>query len=265
MEGLKAYTSFKEVLMDLPVDLIALSILIAIAPLIILYILKKPSVKSRLNSVAFYLFDSLAHLSKYLRRRGVDEKIKSNYTVIRGRKLPGLKAFLILGYYSFTGLIALLMIKKTLFFGLVMSQSMLPVLMPADLVLIQALTTQELEVGDIVMFNPPGQLQPYIHRIISIEGDQIRTKGDNVGMPDSWVLTRADIKGKAVMINGKPVKIPKMGLYFMPRTTYVPGSDPTYEFVRRTVQTVHNRGPVILVPVFVLILLGFIGKKQKYW
>lgn len=265
MEGLKEYASTKEVLMELPLDLILFSVFLAVVPIIALYLMKKPFVRSGLNKTASYGFGAAGDLINYRRGREVNEKVRTNYTVIKGSKKIGWKAYAVLGYYTLTGLITFLMLKKTLFFGLIISQSMLPVLFPSDLVLIQSLDTQTLDVGDIIMFNPPGQKQPYIHRIVGSKNGEITTKGDNVGIPDSWVLTRKDVKGKAVTINDQPVKITKIGLYFMPRKTYVPGSDPTYDLIQKTVQTVHKEGYVFLVPIFVLMLLGFMGKKRKYW
>ncbi len=50
--------------------------------------------------------------------------------------------------------------------------------------------------GEIVAFRvPTGQL--VIHRVVSLDGDRVRTRGDNVAHEDPWPTTTADVAGRA--------------------------------------------------------------------
>lgn len=56
----------------------------------------------------------------------------------------------------------------------------------------------DLKVGDVIVYDIPGQNTPIVHRVVKIEEDEIITKGDHNPSTDPWRLT--NIHGKAVMV-----------------------------------------------------------------
>jgi signal peptidase I len=165
----------------------------------------------------------------------------------------------------FLGVLGYLLVTHKLFFALVLTDSMLMTLAPADLVLMESIS-KEISVGDIALFTAPNGMD-IVHRVYSIDAvGRIRTKGDNSFEPDDWILRREDIKGKVVSIDGKPVVIKNLGWYIYPTRAYIPGSDPIYELVRDTITFVHEYG-VMLVVVLVLfgILISFETKKELFY
>ena len=168
--------------------------------------------------------------------------------------------------FLLTAILAVLVIKQMFFFGVVVSGSMMPTMMPADLVMFEALTLNNINKGDIITFTPPGVATQIVHRVVSIDDGKYKTKGDNRGAIDDWILTSKDISGKAVRFNGRPVIIKYFGWYLMPKgRTYIPGTDPGYEFTREIVQYVHQNGPVFLIIIIILIVVGNFGtKKYRY-
>jgi signal peptidase len=71
----------------------------------------------------------------------------------------------------------------------VVSGSMRPTISPGDLAITQGVPTASLQVGDVIVFTPPAESEPVIHRIASLDGDVITTKGDANRVADSWRLT----------------------------------------------------------------------------
>lgn len=79
---------------------------------------------------------------------------------------------------------------------IVRSESMKPTLNLGDLIVTGppgGLLTGETEPGRVVTFEYNGEL--VTHRIRSIEGQTLVTKGDAVEDPDPWAVTVSDIKG----------------------------------------------------------------------
>jgi signal peptidase I len=68
----------------------------------------------------------------------------------------------------------------------VLSGSMRPTMSPGDLAVTQSVPIGSLRVGDVIVFIPPHETQPVIHRIASRQGDVITTKGDANGVADPW-------------------------------------------------------------------------------
>ena len=54
---------------------------------------------------------------------------------------------------------------------------------------------QHLQVGDMIVFHPPGTTETYFHRIHSIVHGIVATKGDINGSVDPWRITAHDIVG----------------------------------------------------------------------
>lgn len=80
---------------------------------------------------------------------------------------------------------------------------------PGDVLIIKGVPTEEIEVGDVIVFKHKDQPVPIIHRVVDIENGYPYTKGDHnpVMDPDCKLFDRevvgcwdrAEIKGKAVL------------------------------------------------------------------
>src|SRR3972149_10515253 len=79
----------------------------------------------------------------------------------------------------------------------VFSESMVPTYYKGDMIIVQG--ENNVSVGDVIVFDVPDRAYPIIHRVYSIENNQIRTKGDNNAYVDPWVTTSDKIHGKAVL------------------------------------------------------------------
>lgn len=116
-------------------------------------------------------------------------------------------------FFIFT-LIMLAIASKAIFFTAVVSESMVPTFEKNDLVLMQNID-HSYKIGDIIMFVEPFTNKPVTHRIARIDNDIIRTAGDFSGMLDAWKITKKNIKGKAILVNGNPVVIKRYGKFFI--------------------------------------------------
>ena len=118
-------------------------------------------------------------------------------------------------------IIAVLIVAQHL--NVVVSGSMEPVMYRGDIVVLEQanilgfheFSPDDIQVGDIVVYNAKWHEGPVIHRVISIEEKNGQTvfliKGDNNDRPDPYYVTKAQIKSRVVTINGDPVIIPKIG------------------------------------------------------
>jgi signal peptidase I len=81
---------------------------------------------------------------------------------------------------------------------LYISQSMEPTINKFDLVFYGKINFEDLKVGDIILFKAPDRPNLMCHRIISIENEVLRTKGDNNLSPDPeiWKTGPDDVIGK---------------------------------------------------------------------
>ena len=76
--------------------------------------------------------------------------------------------------------------------------SMSPTLVAGDLLQIIPYDGQEIRRGDVVVFIPPEGDSKIVHRVISVNSDGIKTRGDNCNFEDGWVLRRDNILGRVV-------------------------------------------------------------------
>ncbi|MCH8346291.1 MAG: signal peptidase I, partial [Chloroflexi bacterium] len=89
------------------------------------------------------------------------------------------------------------------------SGSMWPALKEGDVVLLRGVdSVDDVKVGDIVAFRHEGGLA--IHRIVSIEGEQITTKGDANTREDEPIAFD-DVIGRAVEVGGRLARVPYLG------------------------------------------------------
>ncbi len=89
------------------------------------------------------------------------------------------------------------------------SGSMWPALKEGDVVLLRGVdSAEDLKVGNIIAFRHEGGLA--IHRIVSIEGEQITTRGDANTRQDDPIAFD-DVIGRAVEVGGRLARVPYLG------------------------------------------------------
>ncbi len=121
---------------------------------------------------------------------------------------------------AITLFIAYILSAHLLFFAIVTSGSMEPTFKKGDLVFMQDILIQP-KVGDIIIFPDPqknvvsNKPVTVTHRIIEMQGDTIRTKGDNNPTTDSWKINKKEVIGKAFVIGSNPVVLKDLGKYFL--------------------------------------------------
>ena len=74
-------------------------------------------------------------------------------------------------------------------FQTVLSGSMRPTLSPGDVAITQGVPMGSVHVGDVIVFVPPTESHPVIHRITSLHDGVITTKGDANSVADPWHVT----------------------------------------------------------------------------
>jgi signal peptidase len=76
--------------------------------------------------------------------------------------------------------------------------SMNPVFKAGDRLQIISYNQGKIRAGDVVFFISPEDGSKVVHRVISVDSDGIRTRGDNSYHEDDWVLRREHILGRVV-------------------------------------------------------------------
>ena len=107
--------------------------------------------------------------------------------------------------------------------NVVVSGSMEPVMYRGDIVVLEQanilgfheFSPNDVEVGDIVVYNAAWHEGPVIHRVINIaeiNGSTVfEIKGDNNDVSDPYWVTKSQIKSRVLTYNGQPIIIPKIG------------------------------------------------------
>lgn len=90
------------------------------------------------------------------------------------------------------------------------SGSMWPVLKQGDLIFIQGINSDDLKVGDIIVYRNQINNTFTIHRIAKVEQNFITTKGDANFQEDPPVRYE-DIVGRALTALNKPIRLPYLG------------------------------------------------------
>jgi signal peptidase I len=99
--------------------------------------------------------------------------------------------------------------------NVVASGTMEPILYRGDIVVVDK-NPNNIQVGDIVIYNPTWFPNPVIHRVISIKNEPNGTvlyemKGDNNFELDPELISSEQIISKVVKINNNYLVIPKVG------------------------------------------------------
>lgn len=88
---------------------------------------------------------------------------------------------------------------------IVLSGSMTPIMLPGDIIIVKTVEQNELEVGDVVAFQPPGSRPETLvtHRIVSLEEGKERlfqTKGDANNEKDAFKVPASKAVGKLMFV-----------------------------------------------------------------
>lgn len=88
---------------------------------------------------------------------------------------------------------------------IVLSGSMVPVMLPGDMIIEKSVDPNELQVGDVLIFRDPGGRPDTLitHRIIAIDEEEERTfhtKGDANNAEDMSVVKASDVVGKLTFV-----------------------------------------------------------------
>jgi len=83
------------------------------------------------------------------------------------------------------------------------SNSMAPTFYKGDILILHGIPAEDLKIGDIIVFSPPGGKTPVVHRIVDINPDgSFQTKGDaNPGqLSFEKHIEASQIHGKSILI-----------------------------------------------------------------
>lgn len=203
----------------------------------------------------------LGHIANRLQRQSQENKVNATMGVYRehARKF---KAKTILIPIAIVLFAAYVLSSQMVFFAIVTSGSMQPTFSKGDMVLMQDIMVKP-GIGDIIIFSDPLAKQSIrvgsktltvTHRIVSMEGDKIKTKGDNNPYVDSWTIHKGDIIGKALVLNGQPFVLEDIGKYFLLDFT---AQQYTVEFlaIARTIQNMKAMGIMLFFACLALYLI----------
>ncbi len=159
---------------------------------------------------------------------------------------------------AITLFIAYILSSHLFFFAIVTSGSMEPTFKKGDLVFMQNIFVKP-KVGDIIIFPDPqknivsNKPVTVTHRINEIQGDSIRTKGDNNPRTDSWKINKKEVLGKAFVLGSGPLVLKNMGKYFLLdfRTQEYTAE---YLAIAKTIQNMRSLGLMIFFVCLVMYL-----------
>ena len=84
------------------------------------------------------------------------------------------------------------------FFCAYHGESMSPLLRECDVLEVEPGDGARVQVGDVVLLDPPGSEQLVVHRVIGRTPAGVRTRGDNCPAPDRWELAPDQVLGTVV-------------------------------------------------------------------
>ncbi len=79
--------------------------------------------------------------------------------------------------------------------------SMNPTLKPGDRLDTVPYDRQEIRRGDVIVFISPADESKVVHRVVSVDSNGIRTRGDNCNRIDPWVLSPDQIVGRVISVH----------------------------------------------------------------
>jgi len=256
---LYAPSNFTEVLLALPKSILILSAIIALLPFLIYILRKIPELKK----ISVRLFLIHLNIKEYFNNRYIERSTKEEFNrLIEKRKTWNSFEDTILIIVAF--ILIIIVLTKSIFLGVVTTQSMVPAIFPKELVFVEGLT-KDIKKGDIIVFKKPGYKDIIIHRVYSIENDLIKTKGDN-GDIDPWSIRKKDVSGKVVMLFGKPVAgLKSIGFYFVPTRNPFAASDPSLKLIGNTITALRFYGPLIAVALLFFVIITPPTRRKRYY
>lgn len=84
---------------------------------------------------------------------------------------------------------------RTIFYA---GTSMAPALKAGDVIKVTPYSNRKIRCGDVIVFFVREREKNIIHRVVSIDKQGIKTKGDNSKFIDTWVLSHDNIIGQAI-------------------------------------------------------------------
>ncbi len=205
------------------------------------------------------IFILVFDLFKSSNKRNALDKTISGYRE-RSQKVYLSRVFIAV---AITLLIASVLYSELIFFSVVVSDSMNPTLHKGDLILMQNIFVKP-EAGDIIMARVPDMQLPIMHRVVSISGNVMRTKGDANAAIDSWSITNGQIIGKNIYVSGRPLIISKLGEYFIVDAgqqgrTY----GPEFNAAARLIRGVKAAGSFIFIACLILYMIFSIRDARR--
>lgn len=88
--------------------------------------------------------------------------------------------------------------------------SMNPTLKAGDSLNVMPYVSRRIQIGDVIVFHEPEGKDIIVHRVVELDSQGVRTKGDNNNNIDPWALLPNDIIGRVVLAKrkSKTVAIP---------------------------------------------------------
>lgn len=99
-------------------------------------------------------------------------------------------------------------VSKTIFYT---GPSMSPVLKAADILQVLPYERKKIQRGDVIVFPDPEGERTVTHRVVRIDSQGIRTRGDNSQRVDSWVLSSDNIVGRVIYLRRGDRRLPVYG------------------------------------------------------
>ena len=194
-------------------------------------------------------------------KKSIKEQTK-RYHELSGRPkiLPVLVPLLI------TGFTAYIILNQLVFLALITTGSMSPTLEVKDLVLMQNLKIDPQQ-GEIIKFETKEAPMPVTHRIYSVSGDEIRTKGDAVELADDWILKKEQIQGQVVLFQGKPIIVKNIGEYllFDPNNVRITKYGSEMYRISQIIKNIKNLGlTIFIICILLYIFINFRSTGRKY-
>ena len=78
--------------------------------------------------------------------------------------------------------------------------SMNPTLKTGDGMIVVPYEDKKIRKGDVVVFRHPENDHHVVHRVVSLNSQKVKTKGDNNKLVDTWELISDDIIGRVVFV-----------------------------------------------------------------
>jgi signal peptidase I len=135
---------------------------------------------------------------------------------------------------------------------------MKPEFQRGDMILSQSFDLNA-SVGDIITFNAVNSQYAITHRIVSIQGDRIITRGDANPWNDDYYTTNKDIVFKAINLSDNPIVIKNLGSLFI--TDYskqgmIYKFGDQYTFIQNLSATIKVWGRLITLIAIVIYILS---------